>query len=72
MAENADKEATISVCSVLSFTASKHQENFFTNFLMVFLDNGQPTGNLTFPVFKCQFPHPWVFILSQIPIPGAN
>ena len=32
MAENADKEATISFCSVLSFTASKHQENFFTNF----------------------------------------
>ena len=32
----------------------------------------QPTGNLTFSVFKCQFPHPWVSILSQIPIPGAN
>ena len=33
---------------------------------------GEPTGNLTFSVFKCQFPHPWVSILSQIPIPGAN
>ena len=33
---------------------------------------GQPTGNLPFPVFKCQFPRPWVSILSQIPIPGAN
>ena len=32
----------------------------------------QPTGNLTFSVFKCQFPHPWVSILSQIPISGAN
>ena len=33
---------------------------------------GQPTGNLTFSVFKCQFPHPWVSILGQIHIPGAN
>ena len=33
---------------------------------------GQPTGNLTFSVFKGQFPHPWVSILSQIPISGAN
>ena len=24
-----------------------------------------------FQVFQYQFPHPWVSILSQIPIPGA-
>ena len=34
--------------------------------------NGQPTGNLTCSVFKCQFPHPWVSILRQTHIPGAN
>jgi len=33
---------------------------------------GKPTGNLTCSVFKCQFPHPWVSILRQIHIPGAN
>ena len=32
----------------------------------------QPTGNLTFQVFKCQFPHPWVSIVSQIPTPGDH
>ena len=32
---------------------------------------GQPTGNLPFSVFKCQFPLPWVSILGQIHIPGA-
>ena len=25
-----------------------------------------------FQVFKCQCPHTWVSIMSQIPIPGAN
>ena len=29
---------------------------------------GQPLGNLTLSVFTCQFPHPCVSILSQIPI----
>ena len=32
----------------------------------------QPRGNLTFSGFQCQFPHPWVTIISQIPTPGDH
>ena len=33
---------------------------------------GNPPEIWHFQVFKCQFPYPWVSILSQIPTPGAN
>ena len=28
--------------------------------------------NCLFQVFKCQFPHPWIPIMSQIPTAGVN
>ena len=33
---------------------------------------GNPREIWHFQVFKCQFPHPWVSIVSQIPTPGDH
>ena len=34
--------------------------------------SGNPGEIWHFQVFKCQFPHLWVTIISQIPTPGAT
>ena len=34
--------------------------------------SGNPGEIWHFQVLKCQFPHPWVFIISQIPTPGDH
>jgi len=33
---------------------------------------GNPGEIWHYQVLKCQFPHPWVFIVSQIPTPGDH
>ena len=33
---------------------------------------GQPRGHLTFQVFKCQFLHLWVTIITKILTPGDH